>query len=151
MMLEALGDFVESSLTPQLQLDLDHDDVCPEDLVRRRSSEELGVQLAFIPETYDWMGGGAFDAYRICERMARYDLGLATAVFATFLGSDLGAMTTTATLVVEDGRTVGYRITGRKQWISNGSIAALDRAITYSLNREQGGSPAWRTSRSPRR
>ena len=34
------------------------------------------------------MDGGAFDSYRVCEVMARKDIGLATAVFATFLGSD---------------------------------------------------------------
>ena len=34
------------------------------------------------------MGGGAFDLYRICEEMARIDLGIATGVLATFLGSD---------------------------------------------------------------
>ena len=34
------------------------------------------------------MGGGAFDVYRICEQMAAIDLGLATSVLATFLGSD---------------------------------------------------------------
>jgi alkylation response protein AidB-like acyl-CoA dehydrogenase len=175
MMLEALGDFVEGALTPQLQLDLDHDDVCPEEIVRRMSSDELGVQLVFIPEAYDGMGGGAFDAYRICERMAHYDIGLATAVFATFLGSDpilvgateeqrkqwlgrianqgivfaygatepeagsdLGAMTTTATPVVEDGRTIGYQITGRKQWISNGSIADA-----YTILALAPGGPTW--------
>jgi alkylation response protein AidB-like acyl-CoA dehydrogenase len=51
-------------------------------------SDELGVQLVFIPEPYGGMGGNAFDSYRVCEIMARHDLGLATAVFATFLGSD---------------------------------------------------------------
>jgi alkylation response protein AidB-like acyl-CoA dehydrogenase len=34
------------------------------------------------------MGGGAFDVYRVCEQMARIDLGVATGVLATFLGSD---------------------------------------------------------------
>jgi alkylation response protein AidB-like acyl-CoA dehydrogenase len=34
------------------------------------------------------MGGGAFDVYRVCEEMARIDLGVATSVLATFLGSD---------------------------------------------------------------
>jgi alkylation response protein AidB-like acyl-CoA dehydrogenase len=48
----------------------------------------LGVQLLFIPEEYDGMGGGAFDVYRICELMGGMDLGLATGVLATFLGSD---------------------------------------------------------------
>jgi alkylation response protein AidB-like acyl-CoA dehydrogenase len=121
------------------------------------------------------MGGGAFDAYRICERMARHDLGLATAVFATFLGSDpilvgateeqrkhwlgriadegiifaygatepeagsdLGSMTTTATPVVEDGQVRGYRITGRKQWISNGSIADACTILALAP-----GGPTW--------
>ncbi len=46
------------------------------------------MQLVFIPEAYGGMDGGAFDSYRICEAMARKDIGLATAVFATFLGSD---------------------------------------------------------------
>ena len=50
--------------------------------------EQLGVQLVFIPEAYGGMDGGAFDAYRVCEVMARKDIGLATSVFATFLGSD---------------------------------------------------------------
>jgi alkylation response protein AidB-like acyl-CoA dehydrogenase len=175
MMLEVLNDFVDGALTPQLQLDLDHDDVCPEEIVRRMSSEELGVQLVFIPEAYDGMGGGAYDAYRICEQLACYDIGLATAVFATFLGSDpilvgateeqrkqwlgriandgivfaygatepeagsdLGALTTTATPVIDQGRVSGYRITGRKQWISNGSIADA-----YTILALAPGGPTW--------
>ena len=89
LMLEALGDFVDAAMTPERQLDLDHEDVCPEDIVRGMSDpEQLGVQLVFIPEAYGGLDGGAFDAYRVCEAMARKDIGLATAVFATFLGSD---------------------------------------------------------------
>jgi alkylation response protein AidB-like acyl-CoA dehydrogenase len=160
LMLEALDDFVGASLTPERQLELDHEDVCPEDLVRSMCSDDLGVQLVFIPEAYGGMGGGATDSYRVCERMARHDIGVATAVFATFLGSDpvlmggtedqkkewlgriaeqgivfaygatepdagsdLGALRTVAVPVEEDGKVVGYKITGRKQWISNGTIA----------------------------
>ena len=89
MMLDALDEFVGHELTPQRQLDLDHEDVCPEDLVRAMSDpEQLGVQLVFIPEAFGGMDGGAFDSYRICEVMGRHDIGFATAVFATFLGSD---------------------------------------------------------------
>ncbi len=89
MMLDALGEFVAHSLTPAMQLQLDHDDVCPEDIVRAMSDPNtLGVQLVFVPEAYGGMDGGAFDSYRVCEVMARHDIGLATAVFATFLGSD---------------------------------------------------------------
>ncbi len=158
--LEALEDFVTAALSPQRQLDLDHDDVCPEDTVRAMCGDELGVQLAFLPEAFGGMGGGAFDSYRICEKMARLDIGLATAVFATFLGSDpilvggtsaqkkdwlgriaeqgilfaygatepdagsdLGALRTIATPVETDGVVTAYRISGQKQWISNGTIA----------------------------
>lgn len=162
LMIEALNDFVLDALSPELQLELDHEDRCPEDIVRGMSDPEvLGVQLVFVPDEYGGMGGGAMDAYRVCEVMARHDIGLATAVFATFLGSDpivvgateeqkhrwlgaiaekgvvfaygatepeagsdLGALTTTATPIKDDeGNTTGYRINGRKQWISNGSIA----------------------------
>jgi alkylation response protein AidB-like acyl-CoA dehydrogenase len=170
MMLEALGDFVEAELPESRMLELDHEDVCPEDTVRAMCSDTLGVQLAFIPEEYGGMGGNAFDSYRICERMARVDIGLGTSVFATFLGSDpilmggteeqrkewlgriaeegilfayaatepeagsdLGAMTTKAVPV--DG---GYRLTGRKQWISNGGIADA-----YTVLAMAPGGPSW--------
>ncbi len=164
LMLEALDDFVAANLTPELQLDLDHEDRCPEDIVRAMSDPDtLGVQLVFIPEEYGGMGGGAYDSYRVCESLARKDIGLGTAVFATQLGSDpimvgateeqkqewlgaiaekgiifaygatepeagsdLGALTTTATRIVnDDDELVGYRINGKKQWISNGTIADL--------------------------
>ncbi len=177
MMLDALGDFVGHELTPQRQLDLDHEDVCPEDIVRAMSDpNQLGVQLVFVPEIYGGMDGGAFDSYRICEVMARHDIGLATAVFATFLGSDpilvgateeqrqrwlraiaedgvvfaygatepdagsdLGAMKTTAARIEDDdGVITGYRINGRKQWISNGSIADMITVLTMAPD-----GPSW--------
>ena len=50
--------------------------------------EELGIQLLFIPEEFGGMGGAAIDVYRVCESMAAIDLGVATSVLATFLGSD---------------------------------------------------------------
>ena len=177
LMIEALGDFVADALTPELQLRLDHEDTCPEDIVRAMSDPELlGVQMVFIPEQYGGLDGGAFDSYRICEAMARRDIGLATAVFATFLGSDpilvggteeqklewlgaiaeqgrifaygatepeagsdLGAMTTTATPVTDDeGVVTAYRLRGRKQWISNGSIADFSTILAAAP-----GGPSW--------
>ncbi|KAB7742497.1 acyl-CoA dehydrogenase [Nostocoides sp. F2B08] len=177
LMLEALDDFIAASLTPELQLELDHEDRCPEDIVRAMSDPDtLGVQLVFIPEEFGGMGGSAWDSYRVCEAMARKDIGLATAVFATFLGSDpivfggtpeqqehwltriageglvfaygatepeagsdLGAMTTTAErITADDGTVTAYRITGRKQWISNGSIADFSTVLAAT---EDG--PSW--------
>ncbi|HEX2705690.1 MAG TPA: acyl-CoA dehydrogenase family protein, partial [Candidatus Lustribacter sp.] len=162
LMVEALDDFVAQALSPDLTLELDHEDRCPEDIVRAMNDpQQLGVQLVFIPEAYGGMDGGAFDSYRVCEVMARHDIGLATAVFATYLGSDpilvgatheqkerwlgaiadqgvlfaygatepeagsdLSALTTIATPTTnDDGEVTAYTINGRKQWISNGSIA----------------------------
>jgi alkylation response protein AidB-like acyl-CoA dehydrogenase len=175
MMVDAIKEFVASAMPAERQLQLDHDDVCPEDLVRTMCSDELGVHLLFIPEEYGGMGGDTLDVYRICEQMARLDLGLATSVFATSLGSDpirvgatpeqkrtwlteiaergvlyaygatepeagsdLAALRTTATPVVEDGQVTAYRLTGRKQWISNGGIA--DR---YTILAKAPGGPSW--------
>jgi alkylation response protein AidB-like acyl-CoA dehydrogenase len=171
LMLGSLREFVEAALPVKRQLDLDHEDICPEDVVRAMCGDELGVQLVFIPEEYGGLGGGAFDSYRVCERLARADIGLATSVFATFLGSDpvlvgateeqkqrwlgliandgalfaygatepeagsdLGAMSTRA-VPTGDG---SYRLTGRKQWISNGSIADL-----YTILALAPGGPTW--------
>ena len=158
--LSALRDFVRDRLPDEKLLELDAKDECPLDVVRGMCGPELGIQLLFVPEEFGGMGGGAYDVYRVCEAMARIDLGVATAVLATFLGSDpirvggtaeqkkrwlggiasdgllfayaatepeagsdLGALRSTATRVEEDGKVVGYKINGSKQWISNGGIA----------------------------
>jgi alkylation response protein AidB-like acyl-CoA dehydrogenase len=175
LMLGALDDFVAAELPDARMLSLDHDDVCPEAMVRAMCSDALGVQLVFIPEEYGGLGGDAFDTYRVCQQMARMDIGLATAAFATFLGSDpvlvggtedqrkewlgriaeqgilfaygatepeagsdLGALTTSATPIATDGQVSGYRITGRKQWISNGTIADA-----YSILAQSPAGPSW--------
>jgi acyl-CoA dehydrogenase len=175
MTLEAIRDYVADAIPEDRQLQLDHDDECPEDVVRGMCSDELGVQLLFIPEEYGGMGGGTIDVYRVCEQMARLDIGVATSVLATFLGSDpifvgataeqqrlwlteiaeqgtlyaygatepdagsdLGALKTTATPVTDGGVVTGYRLNGRKQWISNGGIA--DK---YSILARAPGGPSW--------
>src|ERR1035437_2614943 len=139
------------------------------------SPDKLGIQLLFVPEEFGGMGGGAFDVYCVCEEMAHIDLGVATAVLATFLGSDpitvgatpaqkkiwltriaeegilfayaatepeagsdLGAPPTTADPVSQDGRVVGYKINGNKQWISNGGIADA-----YSVLANTPSGPSW--------
>jgi alkylation response protein AidB-like acyl-CoA dehydrogenase len=87
--LKSLRDFARKLLPDQTLIDLDHRDECPLDIVRQMCSpDQLGIQLLFIPEEYGGMGGGAFDVYCVCEEMARIDLGIATSVLATFLGSD---------------------------------------------------------------
>lgn len=173
--LGALDEFVARHLGDEKLLELDARDECPEDIVRAMCGPELGIHLFFVAEEYNGMGGGAFDLYRICERMARTDLGVATSVLATFLGSepvavggtpeqralwlgriadegllmayaatepaagsDLAALRSVATRIEEDGRVVGYKISGSKQWISNGGIADL-----YCVLANAPGGPTW--------
>ncbi len=173
--LDSIREFAYENLPEAKLLDLDAKDEFPYDLVQRMCGEDLGVQLLFIPEEYGGMGGGAFDVYKVCETLARIDLGVATGVLATFLGSDpicfggseeqkqrwlgriaeqgalmayaatepeagsdLAALRTTATPVVEEGETVGYVIDGNKQWISNGGFADL-----YSVLALAPGGPSW--------
>jgi len=86
--LESIGEFAHRELPDSLLIEFDERDEFPEALVRRMCGEELGVQLVFVPDEYGGMGGDAFDVYRVCERMSAIDLGLATSVLATILGSD---------------------------------------------------------------
>ena len=174
--LKSLREFAKKRLPDETLIELDARDECPLEIVRHMCSpDKLGIQLLFIPEEFGGMGGGAFDVYCVCEEMARIDLGIATAVLATFLGSDpitvgatpeqkklwlgriaeegllfaygatepeagsdLGALRTTADPVNQNGRVVGYKITGNKQWISNGGIAD---ACTVLANTP--GGPSW--------
>src|ERR1700752_5104220 len=174
--IKSLREFAKKRLPDQELIDLDARDECPLEIVRHMCSpDKLGIQLLFIPEEFGGMGGGTFDVYCICEEMARIDLGVATSVLATFLGSDpifvgatpaqkriwltriaeegllfaygatepeagsdLGALRTTAEPVIQDGKTVGYKITGNKQWISNGGIADA-----YTILANTPGGPSW--------
>lgn len=86
--LDSLRDFAREHLPDDKLLDLDAKDEFPLAIVREMCGGGLGVQLLFIPEEFGGMGGGAFDVYRVCEALARIDLGVATGVLATFLGSD---------------------------------------------------------------
>jgi alkylation response protein AidB-like acyl-CoA dehydrogenase len=88
MTLQAIRDFAADNFSKELLLELDAKDEFPDELIRAMCSDQLGVHLVFIPEAYDGMGGGTYDVYRVCEEMGRIDLGVATGVLATFLGSD---------------------------------------------------------------
>ena len=174
--LKSIREFAKKRLTDETLIELDARDECPLEIVRHMCSpDKLGIQLLFIPEEFGGMGGGTFDVYCVCEEMARVDLGIATAVLATFLGSDpisvgatpeqkklwlgrvadegilfaygatepeagsdLGALRTTADPVSEDGRVIGYKISGNKQWISNGGVADA-----YSILANTPGGPSW--------
>jgi alkylation response protein AidB-like acyl-CoA dehydrogenase len=176
MILESLRDYAERRLTPEYLLELDEkDEFSAEVLSELNDPETLGIHLLFIPEEYNGLGGGNYDVYRISELMASIDLGIATGVLATFLGSDpiteggtpeqkkkwmtriadesllmayaatepqagsdLAALKTKAVPVEEDGTVVGYRISGSKQWISNGAVADLFSVLALTP-----GGPSW--------
>src|ERR1700758_308452 len=173
---KSLRDFAKKHLQDEVLRELDDRDECPIEIVHHMCNpDQLGIQLLFVPEEFGGMGGGTFDVYCICEEMARIDLGVATAVLATFLGSDpitvgatpeqkkiwltriaeegilfaygatepeagsdLGSLRTTADPVNENGRVVGYKINGNKQWISNGGIADA-----YTVLANTPGGPSW--------
>jgi alkylation response protein AidB-like acyl-CoA dehydrogenase len=173
--LESIRDFAKQKLAPESLLEWDARDEMPLALVREMCGPGLGIQLLFLPEACGGMGGGAFDVYRCCEALARIDLGVATGLLATFLGSDpirvggtpeqkshwlrriaeeglllaygatepeagsdLAALRTTAAPIVEDGRITGYRLSGRKQWISNGGVADVATVLANAP-----GGPSW--------
>ena len=129
LVLDSFDDFSKSTLTDEKLLEFDEKDIFPEDLVRAIGSEELGIQLVFIPEEFGGMGGGAFDVYRVCEAMARIDVGLATGVLATFLGSDPIVFGGTAeqrahwlSRIAEDGLLMAY---GATEPAAGSDLAAL--------------------------
>jgi alkylation response protein AidB-like acyl-CoA dehydrogenase len=174
MILGAIDEFAAQRLPEATLLELDEKDEFPEDLVREMGSD-LGVQLLFIEEQFGGMGGDAVDVYRVCEKMASIDVGVATGVLATFLGadpiifggteeqkktwmtrvaeegllmaygatepeagSDLGSLKTKAVPIVESDEVVGYKISGNKQWISNGGFADL-----YTILANAPAGPTW--------
>jgi alkylation response protein AidB-like acyl-CoA dehydrogenase len=121
--LKSLKDFAKKRLPDEVLRDLDERDECPLDIVRHMCSpDKLGIQLLFIPEEFGGMGGNAFDVYCVCEEMARIDLGVATAVLATFLGSD--PITVGATPRAEENLADAHR----------------RRGITVRVRRDRAGS-----------
>ena len=123
--LKSLRDFAKKRLPDETLIELDERDECPLDIVRYMCDpDRLGIQLLFIPEEYGGLGGGAFDVYCICEEMARIDLGIATAVLATFLGSD--------------PITMGASPEQKKNWLSR--IASEGLLFAYGATEPEAGS-----------
>jgi alkylation response protein AidB-like acyl-CoA dehydrogenase len=123
--LKSLRDFAKKKLPDEILRELDARDECPLEIVRHMCSpDKLGIQLLFIPEEFGGFGGGAFDVYCVCEEMARIDLGVATSVLATFLGSD--------------PITVGATPEQKKEWL--GRIADQGILFAYGATEPDAGS-----------
>lgn len=88
LILDTIRKWAARRLPLEKKLELDAREEFPEDLVRELIGPEIGVHLVFIPEEHGGIGGGAEALYRVCEALARVDLGVATALFAIALGTD---------------------------------------------------------------
>jgi len=134
MILSTLREFAERELKPQRLLEFDRQNEFPEGILRDLYST-IGLHLLFIPEEFGGMGGGAYDIYRVSEVMARIDLGIATSVLATFLGSD--------------PITVGGTSEQKKRWM--GRIAEEGLLVAYGATEPQAGSDltSLRTTATP--
>src|SRR5512137_195764 len=133
--LESLKDFAAAHLPEKKVLELDATEEFPVDIVRDMCGSGLGIQLLFIPEEFEGMGGGAFDVYRVCEEMARIDLAVATGVLATFLGSD--------------PILFGGTYEQRKRWMTKIALEGL--LMAYGATEPEAGSDlgALRTTATP--
>ena len=176
LILSTLRKYTERRLTAEFLLSLDEKDEFPRQILKELyDPSQIGLHLLFIPEEYGGMGASAYDIYRVSELLASVDLGIATGVFATFLGSDpikvggtpeqksywmgrvaeeallmaygatepqagsdLAALSSRAEPVFENGKLAGYKLNGRKQWISNGGEADI-----YSILALAPGGPSW--------
>lgn len=86
------------------------------------------ITVGATPEQKEhWMG-----------RVAEEGLLMAYGATEPQAGSDLAALTTKAIPVHENGTLTGYKISGRKQWISNGGVADL-----YTILANAPGGPSW--------
>src|SRR3954447_19226114 len=152
--LKSLRDFAKKRLPDETLIELDERDECPLEIVEHMCSpDKLGIQLLFIPEEFGGMGGGAFDVYCICEEMARIDLGIATAVLATFLGSDPITVGATSeqkkkwlSRIAEEGILFAYGATEPDAGSDLGALQSTaervvkdDRVVGYKIN----GSKQW--------
>ncbi len=151
---KALTDFAKKRLPDETLQDFDARDECPEEIVRHMCNpDKLGLQLLFIPEEFGGFGGGAFDVYIVCEEMARIDLGIATSVLATFLGSDPITVGATAeqkkfwlTRIAEEGLLFAYGATEPNAGSDLGALETTadrvvqeEKVVGYKIN----GSKQW--------
>ncbi|MBW2676800.1 MAG: acyl-CoA dehydrogenase family protein [Deltaproteobacteria bacterium] len=111
-------------LTRETILDLDKNEIFPEDIIREMLGPEIGLQLLFLPEAYGGMGGGARDCCEVTREMARICLGVGTAFFAIQLGAD--------------PIVVGGTAAQKERWL--GAIAQGNSLVAYAVTEAGAGS-----------
>ncbi|MGB2578240.1 alkylation response protein AidB-like acyl-CoA dehydrogenase [Elusimicrobium simillimum] len=89
LMLDSLRQYAKNNISFNFLREHDEKNEIPLSLIKDMYDPNvLGVHLLLIPIEYGGLAGSTTDIYRICEELARIDLGIGTSVFATFLGSD---------------------------------------------------------------
>ncbi|MCG6911544.1 MAG: acyl-CoA dehydrogenase family protein [Deltaproteobacteria bacterium] len=124
MVIDMVAQLRKKLLTREKILDLDKNEIFPEDIIREMLGPEIGLQLLFIPEEYGGMGGGARDCCAVTREMARICLGVGTAFFAIQLGAD--------------PIVVGGTEEQKRRWL--GAIAEGNSLVAYAVTEPGAGS-----------
>jgi len=89
LMLDSLKEYAKRRIPYDLLRELDEKNEFPAEILKEMYQHDvLGLHLLMVPAEYGGVSGGTFDIYRVCELLARIDLGIATGGFAHFLGTD---------------------------------------------------------------
>lgn len=88
MILETIRGIQKEILTKEKILELDDKSEFPLEIIRELLSERIGLQMVFIPEEFDGLGGSALDTYFVSVELAKICLGVATAFLAIHLGAE---------------------------------------------------------------
>ena len=124
MVLNTVEQLKKRLLAREKILEIDKNDIFPEEIIREMLSPEIGLQLLFIPEDYGGMGGGARDCCIVTQEIARICLGISTAFFAIQLGAD--------------PLIVGGSEQQKKKWL--GAIAEGNSLVAYAVTEPDAGS-----------
>jgi alkylation response protein AidB-like acyl-CoA dehydrogenase len=137
LVIETLREYATRNLPLRRLLEIDRSEESTERIVRELTGPEVGLHLVFIPEAYGGLDAGAFGLYRVCEALARIDLGIATSLFACALGLD--------------PLRVGGTEAQKRGWL--GRIAAEGLVVAYGATEPNAGSnlAALRTTAEPER
>ncbi|MBN1356082.1 acyl-CoA dehydrogenase family protein [bacterium] len=124
MILDLIEKIHERMLKPETIRHLDETEEFPDKVIQELLGPNIGLQLLFIPEEYDGMGGGARDIAAVSEAMAKICLGLSTAFLAIHLGTD--------------PIIVGGTLDQKKKWL--GRIAEGKAIVAYAVTEPEAGS-----------
>ena len=124
MVVEIIRRLKKKLLTKEKILELDKNEIFPEEIIRQMMGPEIGLHLLFIPEEFGGMGGGARDCCAVIQEMCKICIGVGTAFFAIQLGSD--------------PIIVGATKKQKEKWLS--IIAEGNSLVAYAVTEAEAGS-----------